>query len=265
VLLQVTPFIQPALQEVLQFIHAMNTGSAPTPDTWAHVEVEFQFVGNLESADRWFTSFDFINITGGAVDSSWNTNDHDTVQAGLDAIAAAYLGLAPSTVQYVGARHYMRAFSDLPTAPIPPGEHDKPFLKSGPPAAVYSRSQFGTVDSVTMPPQNAISVTEKTPYRKHWGRFYLPQLDHASITSTGHIVSTACTSLANVVGTQYGLLQNAEFFPVVPVTQIERAPARALLTVNQVQVDDVPDVIRRRRPRQTTFRAVDPPGPIVVI
>jgi hypothetical protein len=42
------------------------------------------------------------------------------------------------------------------------------------------------------------------------------------------------------------------------VTQAQKADLRGLLTISEVQVDDVPDVIRRRRAHTTTYRKVLP-------
>jgi hypothetical protein len=60
-------------------------------------------------------------------------------------------------------------------------------------------------------------------------------------------------------------LMSEEFFPVVPITQIQTGgpssgsvPTRALLTMSGVQMDDVPDVQRRRRPENATHRMVLP-------
>jgi len=46
---------------------------------------------------------------------------------------------------------------------------------------------------------------------------------------------------------------NADW-PFVPSTQADGVLAPAMLGISEVQVDDVPDVVRRRRPRQTSYR-----------
>lgn len=252
------PFIQVGLQNVLQYIHELDAADSTSPSTWDHVEAEFMFTGNTDNADRWFTTWDVINITGGGVDSSWTQGDFDAVDGHLRDFCFEYLTLAPQQVQFVGTKHYLRSFTPLPTAPLPPDERDKPFTRSGPPSAVYPQTRVGSGLAEPLPPQISVSVTEKTPYPRHWGRNYFPQLAANQFTSSGHISSTACTTLANAAGVAYAALQAQEFFPVVPVVQIDKQPARALLQVNSLQVDNVPDVIRRRRPHQTTFRATAP-------
>jgi hypothetical protein len=61
-----------------------------------------------------------------------------------------------------------------------------------------------------------------------------------------------------MVSTRYGALMAAEFFPVVPVTQVDKLASRGLLTVQEIQVDNVPDVIRRRRIAATGYRKILP-------
>jgi hypothetical protein len=107
-----------------------------------------------------------------------------------------------------------------------------------------------------MATQVAMSVTEKTAFPGHWGRFYLPLSGGSDFTSTRRFDTATVDSVANAVGACYATLQTAEFFPVIPVTQVDKTPARGLLQVTDVQVDDVPDVVRRRRLSQTTYRKV---------
>jgi hypothetical protein len=60
--------------------------------------------------------------------------------------------------------------------------------------------------------------------------------------------------LANALHSAYDGLMALEFFPVVPITQVQKAPARALVTVNSIQVDSNVDVVRRRRAHKTRYR-----------
>jgi hypothetical protein len=108
-----------------------------------------------------------------------------------------------------------------------------------------------------MPPQVAFALTEKTAWPKHWGRTYLPTPQGLHVF--GDRWTSACVdTIVGAANTLYQGLAAAEFFPVVPVTQVASDPARALVGITQVQGDDIPDVIRRRRPRNTTYRKVLP-------
>jgi hypothetical protein len=63
---------------------------------------------------------------------------------------------------------------------------------------------------------------------------------------------------AQTVHDVYGALMNDEFFPVVPVTQVQKGRVRGLLTVSEIQVDSTYDVIRRRRVHTTKYRKTLP-------
>jgi hypothetical protein len=251
----VAPFIAQGLQEVLQYFHELQPNSSPAPDFWCQAVCAFEHIGNVDSADRWYASVDVVNITNGAVDSSWTTTDHNTVASGVDVLVNAYLAHAPNSLHYIGQNHYMRSFTPVPGSALPPGQADKPFQPTGPPVATYTRNLAGLAPgNAGIPPQNAVSITEITSYPRHWGRMYLPQLEPASYASDGHILSSVVDAIATGASSSYGQLQAAEFFPVVPVVQINKAPARGLLQVTNIQVDDNPDIIRRRRPATTTHR-----------
>jgi hypothetical protein len=55
------------------------------------------------------------------------------------------------------------------------------------------------------------------------------------------------TAIGNATDTLYDGLHTDHFNCCVPCTQLDKQPVRALLGVTQLAVDDIPDVIRRRR------------------
>lgn len=249
-LLQVAPFIQPALQNVLQYIHELLDGAQANPSEWRHIQILFELNGNIDPADVWVTTLDLINITGGNVDNSWTEADYDAVDAELIDLIAALLPAMPTNVKSKELRYYRRTFNPL--------SQTKPYPPSGPPERITALGFSGTAAGAFQVPQVAFTSTEKTPYPRHWGRNYWPAPSPTMITATGHFAASTIDTIGAAVQGAYLSLQQAEFFPVVPVTQIQGAPARALLVVNQVQVDDVPDVVRRRRPHSTTHRYEGP-------
>jgi hypothetical protein len=117
----------------------------------------------------------------------------------------------------------------------------------------------GTSGSSTMfPPQVAISVTEKTSIRKAWGRFYLPA-PAASIAATagtiqlhnadGLIPNDACAFFADASDALY----EACLTDNIPIVVYRKAAGTAL-TVDNLQVDNLFDVIRSRRYDKPTLR-----------
>jgi hypothetical protein len=104
------------------------------------------------------------------------------------------------------------------------------------------------------PFQVAASITLKTTHRKHWGRIYLPGIANQRIGSTSRITAACCDALANATDTMIGSMLTNVDFPFIPSTQADGVLAPAMLSITAVQVDDVPDVVRSRRPKTTTYR-----------
>lgn len=127
------------------------------------------------------------------------------------------------------------------------------------------KNVVGTVSSAPLPPQVAVSVTEIAGSKRYWGRFYLPGWTTASVSAYGRLSSTEAGLLADMVDTLYTSLDTADLHPVVyrqalpaRTTKAGTAlPARAASAYNvtKVQVDDVLDVIRRRRYKHATVKA----------
>jgi hypothetical protein len=127
----------------------------------------------------------------------------------------------------------------------------------------------GTGSGSMLPPQVAISVTEKAGSKLHWGRFYLPNPIVGASGTYGRLETTYATAIANATDTMYEALKTAALHPVVyrrplPVrTKVNgvELPARpgTAWSVTDIQIDDVFDVIRSRRwkyPALRTQRAI---------
>lgn len=245
-LLQVLPLIQAGLQEALQYIGPMNDGTAAANSEWRHVQLVAQPVGNQTNSDRAVTTWDIVNITNGAIDNSWTDADYSTVQASLSTLAQLWLPHMGSAYQLVETRYYRRAFN--------PMTMDKPFQVSGPPERTYPINLPGTSSGSTTVRQVAVTSTDITTYPRHWGRNYWPFPGSLLFTANGFIDTPSVDSWALAVHDSYQALMAAEFFPVVPVTQVAKVPTRGLLGITAIQVDNNPDVMRSRRPKFTTYR-----------
>ena len=255
-LVQAAPFISEGLQHALEYIGELFTAGSSDPSTWRRVQWVWERVGDVDVADRQVFTWDLANITNGAVDSSWTEADYVAVEGELSAWFTAVRAVFPSTARLIERRYYVMGFTDLAAGTNL--ADDKPYIKSGAPERVYPVGIVGSGTAQMQPPQIAMSVTEKTAYPRHWGRFYLPFPHAANNGTDGYIATATVDSVAAATNTYYAALQAREFFPVVPVTQIEKNPARALLTVNELQVDNNWDVIRRRRKKTTTYRKILP-------
>lgn len=105
----------------------------------------------------------------------------------------------------------------------------------------------GTGSTVDMPPQVAMTVTEKSTSRRRWGRFYLP-VGKMTLTTSGRfsatqidIVADAAEILYNAINTDAG--EGARQLNVVTKVRLDGTYE----LVNQIQIDDLVDVQRRRR------------------
>ena len=199
--------------------------------------------------DKMIMTFDITNITGGQLDSTWDTTDYTTCESKFTTFLTTMTAHMQAWARFSQYRWYTMRFNPPTTS--------KPFQESGPPQRIQTLSLAGSGTNYQAP-QVAISVTEKTSWAKHWGRFYLPGINGTAMKTGGRIDDTLQASINNAVGTLYSDLAAADFQIQVPVTQVDKAPQRILLNVTGTQIDDVPDVVRRRRPRNTLKRLVKP-------
>lgn len=244
--LQLAPFALGWLYDSLDFEH---TDDDPEALTWCRVETVFTRATPAGTAEDVATvGMNIMNITGGAPDPTWTSGDF----AALVTPISTYWGSINSnlTNNHTIKEHrlYLRRFNPMTEA--------KPFAPSGPPAYVMADTRSGTVAATghALPYQAAMTHTLVTSWPRHWGRFYLPGLDAAALDDKGRIKAANITAVSNAYTTFATSLAAADFFPVVPVTQVEKTPWRGLLTVQGHQVDDIPDVQRRRRARRAAIR-----------
>lgn len=112
----------------------------------------------------------------------------------------------------------------------------------------------GTSSSGPLPPQVSCSVTFKTAVRKNWGRFYVPGLSGAQLDGTGgYFTSEACDTIATNANDKLchaGVITNGVRLTVWSPTE------GTFHDPQKVQVDNVPDVIRRRRHNVTTYKKI---------
>lgn len=154
--------------------------------------------------------------------------------------------------------------------------------KSGPAIAppqvpVYSWEGAGGGGSgggSALPPQVAITCTERAGTKAHWGRFYLPAPSALAtvLGTTGRLHATFQNAVADITDTLYQTLKAADLLPVVyrpplPVRQTAAEkrlgvlpgslPARSgsAWSIDEISVDNVFDVIRSRRYDRPTSRS----------
>jgi hypothetical protein len=237
------------------FLEDLLTHEASAPSVtaleWRRLQARWTWNNETLPRDSDIITFDIVNITGGAVDATWTAGDYTTVEGAFDTFFGSLAANQNGNGKWTEYRWYRRRFNDY--------ADPRPFAVTGPPEKVTVKSIAGTGTGSPVAPQTAISVTERTAFAHHWGRFYVPAPSIAtSATSRPRIATAAVDAIANATNTLYNALAAAQFFPVSPVTQVNKVPTRGLLTVSSIQVDDVYDVIRRRRMSAPTYRKVLP-------
>jgi hypothetical protein len=144
--------------------------------------------------------------------------------------------------------------------PIPPAN-----------SKTYAPALAGEDLGASLPPQVALTVTEKAGLQKNWGRFYLPPLGAAYVNEFGRPTDAAITAIADATETMYDGWRTDGTPAVVYLEALpERSPTAedpryrtkgtfaargaSATEVERITVDNVFDVIRSRRWERSTNR-----------
>jgi hypothetical protein len=241
--------------QLYQWGTPINHSQDPDPGEWRRFAFHFADTSSQDPADDQVFTMDFVNLTNGDVDSSWDAGDYadfdPAVRAFLTALAPLFANRL--TCDYVNA--YRMSFNPY----LPPGSPDelkKPFADSGPPEHQFLINEVGTGQGQA--PQVTSTVSEITLSRSHWGRMYLPNLATSSVAISGRLTNAAADAYCQAVHDLYDTMATLQFYAVVPTTQIDKHAARTLQFVNGVRVDDVVDVHRSRRHQHALYKKTLP-------
>jgi len=240
-----TTLVEPYVS-LLQYIENLGTSHS-----WMHVACHFRntATGAVVQDDQ-YCGFDILNITGGLPDYTWTTSDFTSVEGKLDTFWSGQAAAIPNWLTLVEYKWYVKSFNPMSTT--------KPFAPHGPPVRITAKAITGS-DSNYACAQQAATITKKTPWAKHWGRIYFPYgAGSVLVAAGGRLAGTNPTALATGMQTLNESLAASDYQMVVPSVMIDKAPSRQLLTVTSIQVDDILDVHRSRRPRNPLVRAVKP-------
>lgn len=189
---------------------------------------------------------DLVNVTADALDTTWTQADYFAVRDAFATWRTGMLASISTSQSFTELKAYRMRFNPEP-------DLIRPFADTGPPQYLQTIAQAGT-QTGTLPYQIAPTCTLRTGWPRHWGRFYAPTPGTAAIDSNGRLTSTYRSALQTATATMLSTLHDAGFYPVVPVGQLDKTPFHGLLSPTVIVVDDVPDVQRRRRPRQVAAR-----------
>jgi hypothetical protein len=181
---------------------------------------------------------DFLNMTAGAPDDTWTTSDFTTLEG---IIGTWWTALKPRVVSSCVLKE-LRWYR-VGAGVVPPN----------PPVRITPIGTAGTGGTQPMPPQVSCSISFHVGPRRSWGRTYLPHLTAGELATTGGLLNnTAVDGIANATNTMVTSAAAADFVLVV------YAAARGLLAVEQIAVDNIYDIIRRRRWEHPTYRKALP-------
>lgn len=182
--------------------------------------------------------FDFLNITSGSPDDTWTSGDYTTLEGLVDSAFtgwASYMSTKVKVTQYSWYR--------VGVGIVPPNPAERMTVKT------TAIAGSGTAVNAL---QVASSLTFRTAWRKSWGRTYLP-VGSLAIQPDGRLSSATTDNLCNVLNTMVVAAAAADFRLVVTSRKLSAA-----LNVERVEVDNVPDIIRRRRHRASTYKKLLP-------
>jgi hypothetical protein len=193
--------------------------------------------GAFTTRERGLFGMHYVNTTGGDLDVTWTAADYASVESAVQAFWTSFASSISNDYRLVEHRWYPYGPNVVP--PSPPVR-----------VTTLATPILGT-STVAMPHQLACTATFRTALRRHWGRIYLPITSWLS-TPGGQGNSTAVNSVATAVRTM--IMSPFTSNGIAPVVWDRQR--KSALTVSALEVDSVPDVIRRRRPRETAFRAI---------
>jgi hypothetical protein len=203
-----------------------------------HLVFDRHGAGNVQE-DVAVCTLHLVNLTDGELDDTWTTGDYLAAETALHDFWFAIRGLYTVSTRL---REY-RWYRFNPSQPF-----------AGAPLRVGTEDNTGTNGGAELPPQVAISVTEKTSRRKSWGRFYLPAPAYTTLAADGGVIGAdALNTIHSAALAMYRALVAADLHPVV----YSKPRARAL-AVQRIQVDDLYDVVRSRRWDRPTTRIDQP-------
>jgi len=219
--------------------------------------------GTVEDQD--VMTFHFLKTSAGAPGTYVDGTDLPAVET---ALGAYWTSLKDRYYPWVHSDQY-RWYKDGPafwtlntdgTAYVPIGSNPAIRVTEVDVAGTYGGS------ASSLPPQVSLTITEKTDVRKSWGRWYLPAMVSSYADSDGRVPSAQVDLLAGFAVTFYNACRTSNMTPVVfsiPKPERPKKPSGTLpaqggiaLEVTSIQVDNLWDVIRRRRYDAATYRKV---------
>jgi hypothetical protein len=220
------------------FDRAVSNASSPIYGYYCqHVFQMKDSGGGFSDKERGMFGVHYVNTTGGDLDTTWTTADFTAVETAVQTFWSAIAAQISTDFRLYEHRWY----------PFGPGVHPP-----NPPSRITTLGTpiVGTGGAVS-PHQLACTVTLRTPVRRHWGRIYLPVGLFTSVAG-GQGNTAVVDAIANGARTMF--LSPSTSQGVVPIVWDRQR--HAALGVTAIEVDSVPDIIRRRRPKVASYKKI---------
>lgn len=215
--------------------------------------------------DQDVLTFHFLKVASGAPVAWVDATDLAAIEARITTFWAAIKNNFPNSTHSDQYRWYKDGpgFYELRDLPAPP--RYVPLAVGNPAIRVTEVDVAGAGGAVDiMPPQVAMTITEKCSARPHWGRFYLPGPVASLADADGRIDPTPLGTILGAAVTLYNGARADGYLPVVwSIQKPERLkkngatlPAQSAIAfeVSALQMDNLFDVVRRRRYATPTIR-----------
>lgn len=193
---------------------------------------------NESTRDTLMSSFALFKISGTDPEPSWDTSDYTNAETIIETWWAATKGLFPSVLKFEEVRWYQEGPAITPPNPA---------------VRVTSIASSATGSLPGLPPQVSSTVTLQTASRKYWGRMYMPAFRSSALSSIsaddGRWDHSYVDELCSNTASMFNDLGGIGLIPAV----YSRA-GKAFLSVVGFEVDDVPDIQRRRRFASTGYK-----------
>src|SRR3982751_523264 len=177
------------------------------------------------------THFDWVNYTDGQPDDTWTGADFDIAETNLQVFWGNIKEHFPEELVLSQIRWYRKGPGATPPEPA---------------VRVLELSVPGTSNGPLLPQQVACTLSMRTGLRKRWGRSYLPAMTTPQLGTAGHWDQPVVDDIGQNLSTLIGNMAGSDFMAAVYSPTMQRAYA-----VEHIQVDSIPDIIRRRRSKGT--------------
>lgn len=219
--------------------------------------------GTVEDQD--VLTFHFIKASAGTPGTYVDGTDLPAVETAFGTYFNSLKTLYPSWMHLDQYRWYKDGPAFYTLRETPPPSRYVPLPAGNPAIRVTEVDVAGTfAGSNLLPPQVAYTITERCSARIHWGRYYVPAGAGTIADAVGRIASGTVTAQLAFAVTFYNACRAASMLPVVwSIQKPERAKRNGALLpaapavayeVTSLQMDDLFDIIRRRRYSAATVK-----------